>query len=145
MTMHLMHAGFTTTNTQLRKTKKTPAQLKAQQEHEAWLRKQGVHSEQLAQKPMKKAGSFRDTVKPVQPGAACSNGFAPGGAKKSVFDSEWQRRYEDDPEMAEREKVALEKARALKGQLTPLYNKGPVMLATPGHDSKGGNGRGRIT
>jgi hypothetical protein len=143
--MHLMPAGFTTTNTIPRKTKKTAAQLRAQQQHEAWLHNHGVHSEQLAQKPTKKVGSFRDTVKPVQPGVDCSNGFAPGGAKKSVFDSEWQRRYEDDPEMAERERSALEKARALKGQLIPLYTKGPVMLATPGHDSKCGNGRGRIT
>jgi len=104
-----------------------------------------VHMDQLAQKLTKKSSSFRDTVKPVQPGAECSNGFAPGGAKKSVFDSEWQKTYKNDPDMAQRERMALEKARALKGQLTPLYNKGPVMLATPGHDSKGGNGRGRTT
>jgi hypothetical protein len=134
MTMHLMHAGFTTTNTQLRKTKKTPAQVKAQQEHEAWLRKQGVHTDQLAQKPTKKSGSFRDTVKPVQPGVDCSNGFAPGGAKKSVFDSEWQRLYEDDPDMAERERMALVRAEQKKSRVMSLYNKGGFQVASENED-----------
>ena len=70
-------------------------------------------------------------------------GFAPGGAKKSVFDSQWQRTYEDDPAMAEREAAALRKAEAIKSNLMPLYNKGPIQLQTNLANLKDGNGRGR--
>jgi hypothetical protein len=40
-----------------------------------------------------------------------------------VFDSEWQRKY-DDPAMIERERAALRAAEAKKSNVMPLYNKG---------------------
>lgn len=112
------------------KKKLTAKQLRAKADHEAWLKVNNVHPEQLAARPKPAARKLNKGITVDKTSAPCSNGFAPGGAKKSVFDSEWQRTYEDDPEMAEREKIALAQAEALKGQLMPLYNKGPVQLNT---------------
>lgn len=137
MTMHLMHAGFSTTNTRPRKSRKTPALLKAEQEHDAWLRKQGLHPDQLAQRTKdRNPGKFRNTARPVNPGSDCSNGFAPGGAKKSVFDTEWQRRYEEDPVMAERERLALMQAEQKKSRVAPAYSKGAYQFITDDADLK---------
>jgi hypothetical protein len=113
-------------------TKKKPSakQLKAKAEHEAYLRKMGLHPEQLAAKPRQAPRKLTQVVTVDNTGPQVSNGFAPGGAKKSVFDSEWKRTYQDDPVMAEREKAALAKAEAIKANLYPLYNKGPVQLNT---------------
>lgn len=113
-------------------TKKKPSakQLKAKMEHEAYLRKMGLHPEQLATKPKQPARKLKQVVQVDQNTPACSNGFAPGGAKKSVFDSEWKRTYDDDPVMAEREREALARAEARKADLMSLYNKGPIQLNT---------------
>lgn len=129
--MHLVGPALNTNG----KTKKkpTPAQLRAKAEHEAWLKKQGLHPDQLAAKQSnKKPAKLKSWKGAVDSSAPCSNGFALGGAKKSVFDSEWQNPYEDDPEMAQREAQALAKAQALKSQIMPLYNKGPTQLMTSG-------------
>lgn len=124
MTMHLLPA-FINTNGNT-KRKKTPQQARAAAEHEKWLKKNGVHPEQLAGKSQPKSKRLKLDLVKDKSTPACSNGFAPGGAKKSVFDSKWQRRYDDDPQMAEREAAALEAAEAKKSNLMPLYNKGPV-------------------
>ena len=88
-----------------------------------------MHPDQLAEKrskqPTKKLKTWLTIDTQSLP---VSNGFAPAGAKKSIFDSQWQRTYDDDPAMAEREAEALKAAEALKQDLIPLYNKGPVML-----------------
>ena len=144
MTMHMVHPGLTTINTSGKRKKPSAKQQRAKAEHDEWLRKQGVHSEQLAAKsngrtPRKLSRVFEVKPEPVP----CSNGFAPAGAKKSVFDSAWKKTYEDDPSMAERERAALRQAEMLKSRLMPLYNKGPVQLLTNGSSLKDGNGRGR--
>jgi hypothetical protein len=64
---------------------------------------------------------------PKNPYENLSNSFAPGGAKKSLFDSIWKKTYEDDPLMAEREQEALKKAELKKKHLIVAYNKGPIM------------------
>ena len=109
-------------------TKKKPnvKQLKAKAEHEAYLRKMGLHPDQLAAKPKAAPRKLTKVVEVDRSGPQVSNGFAPGGAKKSVFDSEWQRTYDDDPVMAERERKALQEAQAKKSNLMSLYNKGPI-------------------
>lgn len=109
-------------------TKKKPnaRQLKAQAEHDAYLRQMGLHPEQLAAKPKAKPKTLQKVVSVDRSGPQVNNGFAPGGAKKSVFDSTWQRTYDHDPVMAERERVALAKAEAKKSNLMSLYNKGPI-------------------
>jgi len=113
-------------------TKKKPSAklIKAQQAHDAYLRRMGLHPDQLAAKPKAAPRKLKQVVQADRTGPQVSNGFAPGGAKKSVFDSEWKRTYENDPQMAEREKIALAQAEALKSQLYPLYNKGPIQLNT---------------
>ena len=131
--MHMVGPYLSTTNNKERKPKKLRAsEIRAREEHEAFLRRSGVHPDQLAARPSTRRGKLTHIVKPVSDGPACTNGFALGGAKTSVFDSEWQKTYEHDPEMAQREKIALAQAQALKGRLTSLYNKGPVMLMTQG-------------
>jgi hypothetical protein len=65
---------------------------------------------------------------PKNPYEKLSNGFAPGGEKKSLFDTTWKRTYEDDPVMAEREQEALKQAELKKQHLMPAYNKGPIMF-----------------
>ncbi len=142
MTMHLLGPAYN--NIGNTKRVATARQKRAQAEHDAWLKKNNLHPDQLAARarPTKK---FTATAKPQSTGADCSNGFAPGGAKKSVFDSEWRRDYDHDPALAERERVAVQRAHELKSRLQPLYNKGPVQFATDGHDAKSGNGRGRNT
>jgi hypothetical protein len=69
-------------------------------------------------------------------GLPCSNSFAPSGGKTSIFDSRWQDPYKDDPLMAEREALAQQQAEARKANLSPIYNKGPVMVVTPGLSPK---------
>lgn len=107
-------------------TKKKPSakQLKAKAEHEAWLRANGCHPEQLAAKPKAPVTKLKKVVTVDRSGPQVSNGFAPAGAKKSVFNSEWQDPYGDDPLMAERERMAIAEAHAKKARVTPLYHKG---------------------
>ena len=138
MTMHLVHPGLSNINTKNKKSKKLSAkEQQAKKDHEAWQRKNGVHPEQLAAKKVnigsKKLKPYLSIDKTSMP---VSNGFAPGGAQKSIFDSQWQRTYDDDPFMAEREQVALTQAEARKSRLAPIYNKGPVMVVTPGISPK---------
>lgn len=128
MTMHLLGPQFNDIGTGKRKL--NAKQQRAKAEHEAWLKKQGLHPEQLASRQNHTPKKLKRVVSPDKSGPQCSNGFAPGGAKRSVFDSQWQRRYENDPEMAEREQEALARAEARKANLMPLYNKGPVQLNT---------------
>ena len=134
MSMHLVGPALNTNGNT--KKKRSNAELKAQANHNAWLRKQGIHPDQLAAKAKPKSRTLKLDLVQDRDSAPCSNGFAPGGAKKSVFDSEWQKTYEDDPEMAERETIALAKAQALKSRLSPIYNKGPVQLVTAGLSPK---------
>jgi hypothetical protein len=143
MTMHMVHPGLTTINTGKAKKKASVKQQRAAAEHNAWLRSQGLHPDQLAAKPKSAPSKLNKVVEVDRAGPQVSNGFAPGGAKKSVFDSQWKRTYEDDPVMAAREEEALKKAEAIKANLMPLYNKGPVQLQTNLGNLKDGNGRGR--
>lgn len=132
MTMHLLGPQFN--NVGNTKKKQTVKQQRAKAEHEAWLRSQNLHPEQLAAKPRAAPRKLKSVVSVDNTGPQCSNGFAAGGAKKSVFDSEWKRTYEDDPVMAERERMALARAQALKGRVAPLYSKGAYQLITSKDD-----------
>lgn len=143
MTMHMVHPGLTTLNTSKVKKKPTAKQARAAAEHDAWLRKQGLHPEQLASRRDASPRKFKHKLTVDRTGPQCSNGFAPGGEKKSVFDSKWKKTYDDDPILAAREEEALRKAEALKSRLMPLYNKGPVQLQTNLTNLKDGNGRGK--
>lgn len=126
MTMHLLPA-FINTNGNT-KRKKTPQQVKAQAEHEKWLKKNGVHPDQLSTKAQPKSRKLKLELVKDRNTPACSNGFAPGGAKRSVFDSEWQQQYAD-PTMVERERAALRAAQEKKNRVMPLFNKGGLQYS----------------
>lgn len=113
-------------------TKKTPSAklVRAQQEHDQYLRKMGLHPEQLAAKPKSAPRKLTKVVTVDTTGPQVSNRFAPGGAKRSVFDSEWKRTYDDDPEMAARESVALAQAKAKTKRIAPAYSKGAYQYIT---------------
>jgi len=130
MTMHMVHPGLTTLNT--RKTKKKPS-VKQQQvtaKHDAWLRAQGVHPEQLAMRKDSKPNKLQLNLSVDRSGPQCNNGFAPAGAKNSVFDSQWKKTYDDDPSMAAREETALKKAEAKTKRIAPAYSKGAYQYIT---------------
>lgn len=142
MTMHMMHPGLTTINTSKNRKKPGAKQIKAAKEHDDWLRSQGLHPDQLNQRKDRGKKHLKHILPVDRSGPQCSNGFAPGGAKKSIFDSQWKDSYED-PILAEREKEALKRAENRKSMLMPLYNKGPVQLQTDLKHLTDGNGRGR--
>lgn len=129
--MHLVHPGLSTTNTKKKKPKKlTKTAMEASAKFDKWQRKNGIHPDQLAEKLAKTSNKKLKPYLSIDTNSGqVSNGFAPGGAKKSIFDSEWQRTYEDDPVMAEREADALRAAEAKKSNISQTYNKGPVMYA----------------
>lgn len=112
------------------KKKPSAKLLRAREEHDQYLRKMGLHPDQLAAKPKAAPAKLKTVVKVDRSTPEVSNGFAPGGAKKSVFDSEWQRRYEDDPVMAERERIALAQAEAKTKRIAPAYSKGAYQYIT---------------
>lgn len=128
MTMHLCKPHIN--NIGNHKKKPSAKLLRARHDHDQYLRKIGLHPDQLAAKPKQAPRKLTHVVTVDNTTPACSNGFAPAGAKKSVFDSEWKRTYDDDPQMAERERVALARAEARKADLMSLYNKGPIQLNT---------------
>lgn len=142
--MSMAHPSLTTLNTKKKKKKLSAKQEKAKQEHETWLKNQGIHPEQIkARKGNEGPKKLKNHLTKDTTSLPCGNGFAPGGAKKSVFDSEWNRTYEDDPAMAEREAEALKRAEERKADIMPLYNKGPAMVLTNPSLLKDGNGRGK--
>jgi hypothetical protein len=113
------------------KRKPSAKQQRAQQAHDKWLLEQGVHPTQLeARQSNKQPRKLTHVTKPSMTGPQCNNGFAPAGAKRSVFDTVWQRTYEDDPEMAKREAVALREAEAKSKRVAPAYSKGAYQYIT---------------
>lgn len=127
MTMHLCKPHIN--NIGNHKKKPSAKLLRARHEHDQYLRKMGLHPDQLAAKPKSAPKKLASSVKADTSGPQCSNGFASGGFAKSVFDSKWKRTYEHDPVMAEREAIALAKAEAKKSRIMPLYNKGGLQFA----------------
>ena len=135
MSMHLM-PSFVNSNGS-GKRKPTAQQLKAKAEHDAWLKKMGVDSESLTKKNSSKgARKLKGNFVHDRNGLKTSDTIAPGGAKRSVFDTQWQDPYREDAVMAEREALALAKAEARKSQVAPAYSKGAYQLITPGEDPK---------
>ena len=141
----MVHAGLTTLNTKKSAKKLSVKQQRALADHEKWLRSQGIHPDQIAQRnknQSKKSASVTSNTS-TKSVASLGNGFAPIVGKRTVFDSAWRRDYEDDPVMAEREAMALAEAEEKKKFIRPLYNKGPVQYSANTNDLKEGNGRGR--
>lgn len=131
MTMHLMGPAYN--NIGSHRKKPTAKQIRAQQEHDRFLNKMGVHPDQLSARraPVRK---LQHTVHTISQGPECTNGFGVAGFKKSVFDSQWQNTYQNDPEMAAREQAAIQAAHAKALRVAPAYSKGAYQYITPGSD-----------
>jgi hypothetical protein len=121
MTMHLVHPSLTTTG----KTKKKPtkAQLKAKSEHEAWLKKQGLHPDQLSSKGTKRSKQNELPDLSVRVPVELSNSFAPVSGKTGIMEN------------LHKEPIHVQNAIKDKAnRVIPLYNKGPYQLSSENED-----------
>lgn len=135
MSMHLVGPYMSTTKYSSKGKKKpnTAAQRKADAEHDAWLRKRGLHPDQ---KPLRnamrdakgsispvEAPNYREGIRSTVP---LSNNIAVrGGFKTGVMEN----LHKEKPET---QKAILDKA----SRCMPLYNKGGYQFATDGTDMK---------
>lgn len=125
MTMHLLPAYFTTTNSKKRKSKPS----KADAEHQKWLAKRGLSPEQLKAKKrvdINWASEYSKTIKVERKYASVEmSGASDSCAKKDIM-----TKLHKEPEHVRRE--ILDKA----SRVMPLYNKGGLQYATPETDMK---------
>ena len=86
MSMHLMGPYMTTTKYNSKKTnrKKTAKQLKAEAEHDKFLRKQGVNPDQLAAKKKRKDLNSIPDYKANKPDVELSNKIAGHGPARQA-------------------------------------------------------------
>ena len=123
--MHLVGPYLTTTRYNS-KSKLNAKQQKAQAEHEAWLRKQGLHPDQLATRK-----AFKGTNKPqknmpdykVENTIPLSNTIVDGGRARGIM----ANLHKEKPEV---QQAILDKA----SRVMPLFNKGGLQYATPETD-----------
>lgn len=130
MTMHLVGPHLTTTRYNSRR-KKNKKQLRADAEHEAWLRKRGLHPDQ---KPLRDAmrdakgkvslNNLPDYKEQSRETAPLSNNIAVrGGFKTGVMNNLIN-------ESAQTRKEILNKAK----RIAPSYSKGAYQYITPASD-----------
>jgi hypothetical protein len=123
MTMHLLPVYFTSNNTRKRKTKSSKST-----EHDAWLRKNGVHPDQLkAKKTTDKnwKSNYAESIKCDRSDYDSSrvsslHGTAP---KRDIMTN-----LHKEPKHVQ--DAILEKA----SRVMPLYNKGGLQLLSPKDD-----------
>ena len=123
--MQLLKPYFTTNKTPT--SSKSQKHLKAKSEHEAWLRKNGVHPDQL--KPQKR-GKLKSTYKPEV--SMTSDTIVDGGRVTGVMAN-----LHNEPEHIQ--KKILEKAKRVE----IAYNKGGLVYVTDGMDIKTMGSRSR--
>jgi hypothetical protein len=116
--MQLMKPHFTTTKTG-RSTKPSAKQIQAKSEHEAWLRKNGVHPDQLTKAKLHKIAVPSYKTEGVQ----LSNTIVDGGRAKGIMANLHK-------ESAATRAAILEKA----SRVAPLYNKGGLQLLGKNED-----------
>lgn len=125
MTMHLLPAYYTTTNTKKKKSKPKKSDL----EHQAWLAKRGLLPSQLKAKKEVDINWKAEYAKSIKVKkkyeSATMSGTSESCAKKDIM-----TRLHKEPEHVRRE--ILEKA----SRVMPLYNKGGLQYVTPDTDIK---------
>jgi hypothetical protein len=125
--MHIVGPGLTTTkyNSKGKKVANTAKARKAKMDHDAWLRGQGLHPEQLElQKAFK--GQYRNSLPDltVNSHIPVGNNLAvDGGYRHSVMDNLHH-------ESSAIRKEILDKAR----RIAPAFSKGAYQYITPGSD-----------
>jgi hypothetical protein len=124
MSMHLERAFITTTNcgSKGKKLANTAAKRKADAEHDAWLRKRGVHPDQLKTKQIKSVATIPNYREGIRSTAPLSNSVG-NGFKNGVMEN----LHKEAPEV---QKAILDKA----SRCMPLYNKGGYQYMTDGTD-----------
>lgn len=110
------------------KTKQSAKQLKAKADHEAWLKKNGVHPDQLKHKPKIKVALPSYKTEKVQ----LSNTIVDGGRNKSIMANLYK-----ESEAVQRK--ILEKAKRTE----MAYNKGGLVYVTDEMDIKTMGSRSR--
>lgn len=124
MTMHLLPAYYTTTTTRKKKNK---PKTKAQIEHEKWLAKQGLSTEQLKRKKVVDKNwiiEYHNTLKVDRDYVSLGmSGDKYACSKKGIMNN-----LHKEPEHVKRQ--ILEKA----SRCMPLYNKGGLQYASPSED-----------
>ena len=90
MTMHLVGPYMTTTsyNNSKKKSKKTQSQIQAEQAHEKYLRKMGVHPDQLEAKKIKSVKCYGST--------SVSKTESRGSTPCTDANTKWQNGYATD-------------------------------------------------
>lgn len=125
MTMHLLPAYFTTTNTKKKKTKLKKSDL----EHQAWLAKRGLLPQQLKAKIKLDNNWKTEYAKSIKVERKYESaemfGTSDSCAKKDIM-----TRLHKEPEHVKQE--ILNKA----SRVMPLYNKGGLQYVTPETDMK---------
>lgn len=125
MTMHLLPAYFTTTNTKKKKSKPKKSDL----EHQAWLAKRGLLPQQVKAKIKLDSNWNTEYAKSIKVErkykSAEMSGSSDSCAKKDIM-----TRLYKEPEHVKKE--ILNKA----SRVMPLYNKGGLQYVTPDTDMK---------
>lgn len=110
------------------KSKPSAKQLQAKAEHEAWLKRNGVHPEQLKHKPKTKTALPSYKTEKVQ----LSNTIVDGGRDKSIMSNLYK------------ESVAVQRKILEKAKRTEIaYNKGGLVYVTDEMDIKTMGSRSR--
>lgn len=111
--MQLMKPMFTTTRTG-RSTKRSAKQEQAKAEHDAWLRKNGVHPDQLTKAKLHKNALPSYKTEKTE----LSNTIVDGGRAKGIMANLYK-----EPEHVQKQVMAK------VASVTPLYNKGGYAVA----------------
>jgi glutaredoxin 2 len=111
--MQLMKPYFTTTKTG-RSTKPSAKQQQAKAEHEAWLKRNGVHPEQLTKAKLHKNALPSYKTDKTQ----LSNTIVDGGRASGIMANLYK-----EPEHVQKQILAK------VASVTPLYNKGGYAVA----------------
>ena len=117
--MQLAHAMLNT-NKSVKNKPKTVKQLKAEAEHQAWLRNNGVHQEQLTNS---KKHKIKIPVYTTDKNIKTSDKIVDGGRATGIM----VNLHKESPEI---QRAILQKA----SNCVPLYNKGGLQYCTPGTD-----------
>jgi len=125
MTMHLLPAYFTTTNTKKKKTKMKASEI----EHQKWLTKRGLTREQINLKKkvdFNWSSEYAKTLKVDKKyKSAEMSGSSDACAKKDIM-----TKLHNEPKHV-REEILNKASRVM-----PLYNKGGLQYVTPETDIK---------
>lgn len=125
MTMHLLPAYFTTTNSKKKKTKTKKSDL----EHQAWLAKRGLLPQQLKAK-IKLDNNWKEEYSKSIKVERKYESATMSGSRDSCAKKDIMTRLHKEPEHVKNE--ILNKA----SRVMPLYNKGGLQYVTPDTDMK---------